>query len=404
MTPKRPDFSAAHALLQRHVDGQLLPGVSTAILQNGEPIDSFCTGLSDLESGTPLRSDHIHRAFSNTKLMTSVLVLLLADEGRFALDDAVKQWIPALGAVRVLRAGATSLADTEPLQRDITIRHLLSHQAGFSHGVFDPGTLIFEAYKTVGVRRPDTTLAAMLDQLATLPLVYQPGNGWEYSMATDVLARLVEVVTGQSFGDALQARLFGPLGMVDTGFVLRPDQVPRLCALYGGDALQPTRPGLQRLDSVPWPGAYLAAVPRQSGAGGLFTTQADMLALLRRLLPGQSSHMSATNSPLLKPATLAEMFRDQLPAQHCVQFAHSGPMPSLGFGLAGAVTRASSTLQPNTPLGELQWGGLAGTHWWVSPSTGLAGVLMTQRFMGFWNPFWYEYKQKVYAAVAEAAV
>jgi CubicO group peptidase (beta-lactamase class C family) len=392
MTRTLLDFSAARAVLQRQVDGGLLAGASAAVLLNGEPVESFCTGLAHIESGEPLRLDHIHRAFSNTKLMTSVLVLMLADEGRFALDDPARAWLPALGTLRVLRTGATALDDTEPLQQDITIRHLLSHTAGFSHGVFDPGTLLFNAYKAAAVRGRDHTLAVLVERLATLPLNRQPGSGWEYSLATDVLARLVELVTGQTFGDALQTRLCGPMGMVDTGFALRADQRPLLSSLYVGDLQQPSRPGLTRLDSTPWPDAYLQNVPMQSGAGGTFTTQADMLALLRQLMPGRAG--------LLKPATLAEMMRDQLPAAQCVGFAHTGPIPSLGFGLSGAVTRGPSTLQPNTPAGELQWGGLAGTHWWICPAKGVAGVLMAQRHFGFWHPYWFEYKQAVYAALA----
>ena len=386
-----PDFSAARAVLQRHVDGGLLAGASVALLQHGEPIESFCTGLADIERGEPLRLDHIHRAFSNTKLMTSVLVLMLVDEGRFALDDPEKAWLPALGTLRVLGAGAGSLGDTEPLQHDITIRHLLSHRAGFSHGVFDPGSLLFNAYKAAAVRGSSHTLAVLVERLATLPLNRQPGSGWEYSLAIDVLAHLVEVVTGQRFGDALQTRLWGPAGMVDTGFVLRTEQLPRFGGLYVGDLAQPNRPGLTRLHNTPWPDAYVRPAAMQSGAGGSFTTQADMLALLRQLQPGRAG--------LLKPATLAEMMRDQLPDEQCVNFAHTGPVPSLGFGLSGASTRSPSTLQPNTPVGELQWGGLAGTHWWISPTTGVAGVLMAQRHFGFWHPFWFEYKQAVYDAL-----
>ena len=392
MTRAAPDFSAAHAVLQREVDQQRLPGVSAATLRDGELIDLFCTGQADVEAGTALRPDHIHRAFSNTKLFASVLALMLADEGHYGLDDPIKAWIPALGQLQVLRPGALAITDTEPLQRDITIRHLLSHQAGFSHGVFDPGTVIYNAYLASGVRRPDTTLAQEMDLLATLPLCFQPGEGWEYSTGIDVLARLAEIVTGQSFGAALQSRIFGPLGLFDTGFVLRPDQVPRLAALYRGDLVDVLKPGLQRLNDTPWPGAYLQPVPRESGAGGLFTTQADMLGLLRQLLPGRPS--------LLKPATLAAMFVDQLPAERSVQFFARGAVPSLGFGLGGAHARRASSIQPEAAVGELQWGGLAGTHWFVSPATGLAGVLMTQRFMGFWHPFWFEYKRALYAALA----
>ena len=386
------NFSAAHAVLQRHVDAQLLSGVSAAVLRNGALIDSFCIGKADLQTGEDLRPDHIHRAFSNTKLMTSMLVLRLVDQGHFALDDLVKTWIPVLGHLKVLRAGATAITDTEPLVSDITIRHLLSHQAGFSHGVFDPGTLIYDAYHAAGVRKSDTTLEQLMTQFATLPLIYQPGQGWAYSMATDVLARLVEIVTGMSFATALQRLLFDPLGMVDTSHVLRPDQVSRLCPLYVGDLQDPGKSGLQRLDNVPWPQAFLKPVPRQAGTSGLVTTQADMILLLQQLQPGTSA--------LLKPASLAEMMRDQLPVERCLQVYPNQPLPSLGFGLGGAVTRRTSKMQPNSPAGEFQWGGLAGTHWCASPATGISIVLMTQRHMGFWNPFWFEFKRHVYEASA----
>jgi CubicO group peptidase (beta-lactamase class C family) len=167
-----------------------------------------------------------------------------------------------------------------------------------------------------------------------------------------------------------------------------------------GHAMNATKPGLRRLDNTPWPDAFIKPVPRQAASSGLVTTQADLLALLAQLLPKQGT--------LLKPETLTELFRDQLPADRSLQFAQSGqmhipdgPVPSLGFSLCGAVTRASSDFQPNTPAGEVQWGGLAGPHWWISPATGTAGVLMTQRFMGFWNPFWFEYKQHMHAALHE---
>jgi CubicO group peptidase (beta-lactamase class C family) len=316
------------------------------------------------------------------------------DDGRIALDDPIKQWIPGFGATRVLRPEATSLDDTEALARDISVRHLLTHTAGLSHGLFNPGTMIYEAYGASGVGRPDCSTETIAERLPALPLLFQPGEGWEYSMAPDVLARLVEIITGQRYFEALQRRLFGPLGMVDTGYVLRPDQVPRLATLYGGNLTDPNEPGLGRLDDLPWPGALLSRVPREGGASGLFTTQADMMALLRHLFTG-------CDGPLTD-ATLAEMYRDQLPAQLCVQFPRSGLMPDFGFGLASAVTRGTSTLQPNTPVGELQWGGVAGTHWAISPATGEALVLMTQRHMGYWNPFWFEWKAAAYAALKSA--
>lgn len=391
-------FAGAHAVLRAEIRLERLAGASAAVTVDGQRVDEFVAGLADREApggGTPLRLDSIHRAFSNSKLATSVLVLMLHDAGHFDLDDPVAEWLPDLRHLRVLRPGATALDDTEPLARPITIRHLLTHQAGFSHGVFAPGTPLHEAYLASGVRSHDTSLAEMLPRLAALPLQFQPGEGWDYALGCDLLGRLVEVLTGQTFGDALQQRLFGPLGMVDTGFVLRPDQAPRLAALYAGDMANVLAGGLRRLTDTPWPGAYLTPVPRQSGAGGLFSTQADMLALLQALLPAKAPG----EATWLKPATLAALYTDQLPAARCVRFAMMGEIPTLGFGLAGALTRTASSLAPAAAIGELQWGGLAGTHWFIHPQRRVTGVLMAQRFMGFWNPFWFQWRRRVYEAL-----
>lgn len=390
----RPDFTAAHAVLSKHCTEHRLAGVSTVIVERGDVVDAACIGYADLEQATPFRPDHIHRAFSNTKLFTAVMTLMLVDEGKLALDDPIKRWIPAFGATRVLRPGATELDQTEPLARDITVRHLLTHTAGLSHGVFDVGTKIYNAYHASGVRSVQNDLAQIAERLPTLPLLFQPGEGWEYAMGPDVLARLVEIVTGQRYAAALKQRLLDPMGLADTGYVLRPEQVKRLAPLYGGNIADPNEPGLKRLDDLPWPGAFVKPVAREGGSSGLVTTQADMLALLRHLVAGAGGP--------LRDATLAEMTRDQLPAQLCVQFINSGPVPALGFGLAGAVTRRAYDLEPHTPLGEMQWGGLAGTHWAISPRTGHMLVLMTQRYFGFWNPFWYEWKSAAYAALEAA--
>ena len=387
------DFSASHALVQSYIDRHLLPGFSSVVLRQGEVVDSFCAGFANIDTGEPLRPDHIHRIFSNTKLMTSVLTLMLMEQGHFQLDDPIKNWIPEFGHVRVLKPGATSIDDTEALQADISIRHLLSHQSGLSHGVFDPGSVIFNAYTAAGVRSPNLSLNDVMPRLAALPLSFQPGTDWDYAMGADLLARLAEIITGLAWQDVLRTHLLEPLGMLDTGYLVRVGEQARLATLYRGpDLWKPRLPGLLAHPDVPWPDANLKPVARQAGTGGLVSTQADYLRLLMQLQPGQPG--------LLKPATLAEMMRDQLPAHVCVRFQAMGRLEHLGFGLGGAVTRRASALQPNSLAGEFQWGGLAGTHWCISPANSITIVQMAQRHFGFWNPFWFEYKEQVYQALA----
>ena len=207
------DFEPAHAAMQRLVDGNILSGVSSAVLVGRDLVDVNCAGWADKETQTPLRVDHIFRVFSNTKLVTSCAALLLVEEGRLRLDDPIEKFIPQLANRRVLRPGAASLDETEPARGSISIGHLMSHSSGLSYGFFDPGTVIFKAYNERRVHDPRTTLAEMVDVLADLPLIYQPGTSWEYSVATDVLARLVEVISGQPFDQFIQARILGPLGM-----------------------------------------------------------------------------------------------------------------------------------------------------------------------------------------------
>lgn len=392
VTANKFDFSAVHTAMKRYVDANILAGVSSAILVGRDLVDLNCIGWADKERDEKLRVDHLFRVFSNTKLITSCAVLLLLETGRFQLDDPIEQFLPQLANRRVLKSGATSLEDVEPAKGSITIRHLLSHRSGLSYGVFDPGTVIFKAYNERKVLDRDAPLSAMIDSLADLPLIFHPGNGWEYSVATDVLSRLVEIVSGQHFAAFIQTRIFDPLGMIDTGFFVPEEKQHRLTAYYAGADLQdPMKPGLSRADNMPYPEAYLRPFPRFSGGGGLVSTLPDMLALLRSLLPGGPT--------LLKPETIALMMTNQLPEGVGIRFAGFDRIQGKGFGLGGAVTLAPSPLDPAESTGEFQWGGIAGSHWWISPKTNLAGLLMTQRRMAFMHPFSFEFKQLAYQAV-----
>lgn len=394
VTPTGHDFSRVHAALQRYVDGDILAGVSSAVLVGQDLVDLHCAGWADKENQIPMRADHIFRVYSNSKLITSCAVLLLWEEGRFELDEPVERFIPQLGKRLVLKPGATELDDVEPAEGPITIRHLLTHQSGLSYGLLDPGTLIYKAYSARKILSPNTTLADKMDALAELPLLFHPGKGWEYSFATDVLTHLIEVVSGQRFDAFIQARILGPLGMVDTGLVIPPENQHRLAAFYmGADLTKPMLPGLTRNDNAPFPQANLKPFAWQSGGGGLVSTLPDTLALLRSLMPDGPA--------LLKPDTIAMMMRNQLPDQRWIKFPRFGELPGKGFGMGGAVTLAPLPFDPPESVDEFQWGGLGGTHWWISPRHNMAGVVMTQRHMAFWHPFSFEVKQAIYQAVLQ---
>lgn len=391
LAPNDFDFSATHAALQRYVDGDLLSGVSCAVLVGRELVDVHCAGFADKEQGIALRPDHLFRVFSNTKLITSCAALLLMEQGRFELDQPIEEFIPQLAKRRVLKPAAVSIADTEAAHSPITVRQLLSHSSGLSYGLLDPGTLIYKAYSERGVLDPGHTLAQMMDVLADLPLVFHPGTGWEYSVANDVVARLVEVLSGERFDHFLQQRILGPLGMADTGFVVPQAQRQRLVAYYvGANLLDPTVPGLTRREGLPFAHDHLQPLPLLSGGGGLVSSLPDMVALMRALLPGGDT--------LLKADTLAQMMRNQLPPGVHIRFPGLGEIDGKGYGLAGAVTLRPSSIDPPASSDEFQWGGIAGTHWWISPRTQLTGLLMAQRQMAFWNPFSFDFKQHVYRA------
>ena len=390
------DFKPARAAMQRYIDGNLLSGISSAVLVGRDLVDVSCVGWADKEAQTALRTDHIFRVFSNTKLITSCAALLLFEEGKFGLDDPIERFIPQLGNRKVLRPGATSLDDTEPAKGSITIRQLLSHSSGLSYGFFDPGTVIFKALNERGVHDPRTTLADMVDVLAGLPLIYQPGTSWEYSLAIDVVARLVEIISGQTFDKFIQARILDPLGMVDTAFVVPEKDQGRLVAYYAGaDLMDPMKPGLTRTDDAPFPGAYLRPIARLNGGGGLVSTLHDMVALIRSLLPGGPT--------LLKPETIALMMTNQLPDGQWIRFAMMGEQPGKVHGLAGGIIQKPSPIDHPDASGEFYWGGVAGTQWWISPKRNMAGVMMAQRQMAFVHPFSFEFKRLAYEAVKQGA-
>jgi CubicO group peptidase (beta-lactamase class C family) len=387
-----PRLDAVEAAMRRYVDGRLLPGVSWAVMKDGELVDERAVGFADVEAGVPLARGHLFRAYSNTKLFTSCAVLMLHEDGALDLDEPVDRWVPQLADRRVLRPGAISLDDVEPARSPITVRQLLSHSSGLSYGLLDPGTLLFGAYTSRRILSAATPLSAMIDALAPLPLSFHPGASWEYSIATDVLGHLVEVVSGRRFDAFLRERLFEPLGLRDTGFFVPPADADRLCAHYAGaDPADPMAPGLRRMDGPAYRDVFLKAMPRLGGGGGLVSSLPDTTALLRALLPGGAMPLSAR--------TRAGMMRNQLPEGVWIRLGTAGEIRGKGYGLGGAVTVRPSSIDPPGSEDEFQWGGMGGTHWWIAPRQRLAAVVVTQRHLGFWHPFSFEFKRGVFAAL-----
>lgn len=381
-----------HAAMQAQVDQKFLPCVSTAILRGKKVVDTFCYGYADKEAGIVLREDHIFRAFSNTKLVTSCAVLLLWEEGRIQFDDPVEKYIPKLGNRQVLRSNATSIDDTEPAKASITIRQLMTHTSGLSYGIFDPSTVLAKAYDQAELRHPAKPTKDFIEALAPLPLAFQPGTRWEYSIATDVLGHLVEVISGETFGSFITKRIFEPLGMVDTDFFVPESKVSRLTALYVGvDITNPTKPGLLRADAAPFPGAYLKRAAFESGGGGLVTTLGDTVRLIQSTMPGGPT--------LLKPETISMMATNQLPAGMWVEFPNMPPFVGRAFGLGSSIAISPGPFEPAEVTGEVSWGGLAGTAWWFNPRLNIAGVLMTQRYFGQGGLHTIAFKQEAYKAL-----
>jgi CubicO group peptidase (beta-lactamase class C family) len=392
------DFSELHARMQWYVDQEILSCCVALVMKGTDVIDYRTFGCMDLESKRPLLRDAIFRMYSNTKIVTSVAAMMLYEQGALDLDDRLAEYLPRFAEPAVLRAAAESAADVEPLVTPITLRHLFSHSAGLSYGFIEPTSIVDQLYMASGVNAlaaGDMTLESLCDALAALPLAYQPGTNWRYSYATDVLARVIEVVSGQRFDQFLQSRIFGPLGMDDTDFHVPPAKQARFVTMYAPvDVLAPMKGGLVKADD-PHQGAYSSPKQFLSGGGGLVSTVADYVTFLRVIVNGGEWD----GVRLLQPETLALMRQNQLPSGVGVRFP-MWEMQDTVFGLGFALKQAPGPGEPPEATDEYHWGGMAGTHTWMAPRAGITGVCMTQRMPGFWHPFSHDFKRMVYERMA----
>jgi len=390
------DFSTLHQRMQHYIDQELLSCCYSLVLHGTDVVDYKCFGYMELEGKTPLREDAIYRMYSNTKLCTSVALMILHERNKFDLDDPLEKYLPEFGDMQVLKANATSIDDTVPSDSSMTPRQLLSHSAGLSYGFIEPESVIDNAYLTGGLNilgGYDETLADMSARLGNFPLCYQPGTQWRYSFATDVCARLVEVLSGTSFDEFLRTEIFTPLQMHDTDFHVPAEKQDRFTTMYAGiDPLDPMKPGLVKADD-PYSGTYSKPKKLLSGGGGLVSTVADYLSFIQMIVNGgewQGSRIIGTD-------TLELMRTNQLADGVSVEFP-MWSMPGTVFGLGFALRQEPAPGDGEKARDEYHWGGMAGTHSWMAPRADIAGFCLTQRMPGFWHPFSHEFRQLAYAS------
>jgi CubicO group peptidase (beta-lactamase class C family) len=378
------DFTPMHERMDFYVKENILSCCATVVMQGTKIVDYKTFGYMNVEDKSPLQEDAIYRMYSNTKLVTSVALMMLYEQGLFKLDDPLGKFMPDFSDMQVLTGDATSADDVVAAKNPILISHILSHSAGLSYGFIEPDSVIDQAYnKTVNVLGGyDHDLEAFCADIAKLPLAYEPGTSWRYSVATDVCARLVEVLSGQNFDEFLRAKIFTPLAMHDTDFWVPPEKASRFTTMYAPtDIFQPMASGLVKADDST-AGQYNQPRKWLSGGGGLVSTVSDYVSFLQMLI--------------LKEQTLALMRTNQLAEGVTVAFP-MWAMPGTVFGLGFALKESLQEGDPVGAQGEYHWGGMAGTHSWMAPEADLTGFCLTQRMPGFWHPFSHEFKAHAYA-------
>jgi CubicO group peptidase (beta-lactamase class C family) len=351
-----------------------LPGWVLAVGRHGRLAHASVAGHRDLAAGLPVETDTLFRIYSMTKPVTAVAAMILYERGAFELSDPVERFIPAFADTRVFVGGSDVRPITERATRSITMRHLLTHTAGLTYG-FHRAHPVDALYRQAGheIEAPDETLAESCETWARLPLLFQPGTEWNYSVATDVVGRVVEVISGQRLGEFCAANIFAPLGMTDTMFHVPDAGAGRLARLY----LTTPSGGLEPGERV---GAGVLNPDRAHyGGGGLVSTAPDYLRFATMLL-NRGSHGDVR---ILGPRTVAFMTGNHLPrgadlAEFGRPMITESPLEGVGQALGMSVmidpVRAAILSSP----GEFGWGGAASTVFWVDPELELVVVFMTQ--------------------------
>jgi len=366
--------------LKVDVDSKRIPGAVLLIARNARiaSLDTF--GFQDRCSQTPMKTDSIFKVASMSKPITSVAAMILAEEGKLDIGAPVAQYLPEFKDVKV---GVENAAPKRPM----TVQDLLRHTSGLTYGIFG-NSAVDDLYKKSNLFAAKS-LSEMVATIARLPLLHQPGEVWEYSVSTDVLGRVVEVVSGMDLARFVAERITGPLKMPDTGFYLNASQAARLAQSDAAMMLPPS-------DATVKPPVF-------SGGGGMLSTAGDYARFCQMMLNGGE----LDGVRILSPHTVALMTSDQLPPtteRHspvAMALGAFGPTPEMGtgFGFGFAVRTAAGRNPVPGSVGDFSWAGITGTFFWVDPKEKLATVLMMQVPQGINVPYWRQTRTLVYQAL-----
>lgn len=387
------------AYFERYVDDGRLPGFHLVVSRHGKVAHQHRYGMRDVEASLPIAADTMYRIYSMTKPVTSVALMMLVEEGKLLLTDPVSAYIPSFGKSRVWRSGSVVRPVTEPITEPMLVWHLLTHTAGLTYGFLYQSS-VDELYRRAGYEwgvPKDVTLEQACEAWASLPLLFQPGTEWNYSVATDVVGRLVEVLSGQSLDEFFARRIFTPLGMHDTGFFASDEKHDRLAALYQPD---PATRLAKRLDTMG------KAAMRQpsflSGGGGLVSTAYDYDRFMKML----ANHGELDGMRLLSSRTVHQMTMNHLPGgADLSEFGRpldaETTYDGVGFGLGFSVLVDVAKAKVHGSTGDFGWGGAASTTFWVDPLEGITGAFYTQLLPSSTWPLRPYFKNLVHQALVE---
>ena len=384
-------------LQENYIQPGKITGCQVMVSRHGTPAYFQSLGEMDRERGKPVADDTIFRIYSMTKPITSIALMMLFEEGRFQLNDPVYRFLPAWRGQQVWVQGTGEDMETRPPASPMTMRHILSHTAGLTYGALlpiDPHP-VDAVYQQLGVNRGDgETIQTFADKMAQVPLRYDPGTKWLYSLATDVCGCLVEAISGQKFEDFLQQRIFEPLGMQDTAFWVPEEKVERFAANY-----ERARDKSLRLIDDPQASKYLQPPSFPSGGGGLVSTTADYAKFCEMLrLRGTVNGVEIIGS-----RTLALMTKNHIAGGADLSQAAMGAFSEtayegVGFGLGFAST-LGEVASGTVGAGDYYWGGAASTIFWVDPVEDLYVVFMTQLMPSATFNFRGQLKNIIYGAI-----